>query len=253
MTLINEIRLLSWRALLASLRNPVFLFMGVMMPLLYLALFSPLLSSFVSQGEVNAPNVLTLFVPGMLSMIGFSTGLFTGFGMIDEVRSGVIERLRVSPASRFSILSGCVLHDICAVFFQSLFFVLIALPFGFRVSLMGLLMIFALIGLLTTITSSFGNAMGLITKSEDRFAPIIHGVNLPIMLLSGMLLPISLAPKWLKVMAHFNPVYYVVEASRALALGHFQAASVWQAFVILSAFAFITMRWATNVFKKSVT
>lgn len=252
MKILKEIGFLTLRCIRAALRNPVFLVMGVVTPLVYLLLFSPLLSTLASHGVLGTDNVMTLFIPGMLPIIAFSTGLFTGFGIIDEVRSGVIERFRVTPASRFSILSGPVLFDTCAALFQSLLFCLIAIPFGFKANFLGMLLLFFLLALLTLTTSSFGNAVGVIVQSEDRYAPIVHGINLPILLLSGTLLPMSLAPGWLKVVAHFNPIFYVVEASRALAVGDF-GSSVVYALLILTAFAFLTMTWATRVFKKAVT
>lgn len=253
MTTLKEIAYLTFRCIQAALRNPVFLFMGVATPIIYLAFFTPLLGTLAANGSLGTDNVLTLFIPGMLPIIAFSTGLFTGFGMIDEVRSGVIERFRVTPAKRFSILSGPVLFDTCSVFFQSLLFILISIPFGFRASPLGLLVLFLLLALLTIITSSFGNAMGVITKSEDRYAPIVHGINLPVLLLSGTLLPMTLAPTWLNILAHFNPVYYVVEAARALAVGNIASLSVLYAFLVLIPFAILTMTWATNVFRKVIT
>lgn len=241
------------RSIRAALRNPVFLLMGLSTPIIYLALFSPLLNTIASYGAFQSENVLTLFVSGMLPIIAFGTGIFTGFGMIDEVRSGVLERFRVTPASRFSILLGPVLFDTCTALFQSLLFILIALPFGFRANPCGILMLFGLITLLTLTVSAFGNTVGIIVKEEDRYAPIIHGIHLPVLLLSGSLLPISLAPNWLKVLAHFNPVFYAVEASRTLAFGNFSSSSVFYAFLILIAFAIGTLTWATRVFKKAVT
>jgi ABC-2 type transport system permease protein len=116
-----------------------------------------------------------------------------------------------------------------------------------------MLILFILLGILTIITSSFGNALAIILKSEDKYAPIVHGINLPILLLSGTLLPISLAPTWMKIVAHFNPVYYVVEASRALAVGDLTSVNVLYAFAILIPVAVLTMQWATNVFRKVVT
>ncbi|MGE5196737.1 MAG: ABC transporter permease [Anaerolineae bacterium] len=247
-----DIYLLSMRAIKTSLRNPVFLFMGVITPLLYLTLFAPLLDKLDIGGRFSSGNVLDLFVPGMLPYIAFSTGLFSGFGTIDELRSGLIERLRVTPTSRFALLAGLVIHDVCQTLFQSILFVLIAIPFGFRGNAIGLAILFILLILLTLITSSFGNAMGIITKSEERFAPITHGISLPILLLSGTLLPMALAPVWLKTIAYCNPVYYVVEASRLLALGHFLTFEIASAFGILLFFTVLTMCWATNVFKKAV-
>lgn len=253
MNLFKEIKLFTLRYIRACMRNPIFLFMGVGTPIIYLALFAPILGTLIDRGSLQTDNVLNLFIPGMLPIIAFSTGLFTGFGMIDEVRSGVLERFRVTPAKRFSILMGPVLFDTCSVFFQSIMFILVALPFGFRANVFGLAILFVLLALLVIITSSIGNALGVILKSEDRYAPLVHGINLPVLLLSGTLLPMSLAPLWLKIVAHFNPVYYVVEASRALAVGNFNSSQILNAFLILIPFAFFTVYWATNTFKKVIT
>jgi ABC-2 type transport system permease protein len=247
-----DIYLLSMRCIKISLRNPIFLFMGVATPILYLTFFAPLLESLTLSNSSDSKNVLDLFVPGMLPYIAFTTGLFAGFGTIDELRSGLIERLRVTPVCRFALLAGPVIHDVCQMLFQSILFVLIAIPFGFRGNVGGLCVLFALLVLLTLITSSFGNAMGIITKSEERFAPISHGISLPILLLSGTLLPIALAPLWLKAIAYCNPVYYVVEASRSLAQGQFLTTEIATAFGILVVFVVFTMYWATNVFKRAI-
>lgn len=253
MKILKEIRYLTFRCIRAVLRNPVFLFMGVITPLLYLALFAPLLKTAISQSAGPAQNVLDLFVPGMLPIIAFSTGIFTGFGIIDDLKSGVIERFRVTTTSRFAILMGPVCLDGIATLIQSLFFILIAIPFGFRASIGGLAILFVLLILLSSITSSFGNALGVILKSEDRYAPIVQGINLPILLLSGTLLPMSLAPTWLKVLAHCNPVYYVVEASRALAIGNYSSPNVLYAFLILIPSTLLTLYFATSVYRKAVT
>jgi ABC-2 type transport system ATP-binding protein len=46
----------------------------------------------------------------------------------------------------------------------------------------------------------------------DEPAAITNGINLPVLLLAGVLLPMSLGPLWMRVIAHVNPLYYLVEA-----------------------------------------
>lgn len=232
-------------------RNPIFLIMGLATPILYLTLFMPLLKNLSSVSDHHHGNILTYFVPGMLPIIAFSTGVFTGFGMINEVRSGTFERLKVTPASRFSLVSGPVLFDTCAMLFNAFLFTVIAIPFGFRAHLLGMGVLFVLLALLTLITSSFGNALAVAVKSHDRYAPIVHGINLPVLLLSGALLPMTLAPLWLKVIAHLNPVFYVVQASRSLAIGDFTSLNIPLACIILTSFAAFSLTWATKVFKSA--
>jgi len=250
--MLQDIKLLFMRKLMETRRNPVFMFMSLTTPLLYLGLFAPLLKSLSFSQAFPTGNILTVFVPGMLTLVAFGGGLFVGFGIIDELRSGVIERFRVTPVSRFSILAGMVLQDVVVTLASAMFFVLIALPFGFRINIAGLALLIVLLGLLVATTSSFSYAVGLITKSEDKLAPITHGINMPLTLLSGMMLPMSLAPTWLKTIAHFNPVYYVVEAARHLTVGELTDINVGYAFLFMIPVTCFVMWWATRVFSKAV-
>jgi ABC-2 type transport system permease protein len=94
--------------------------------------------------------------------------------------------------------------------------------------------------------------MALITKDISSFAAVINGLNLPILLLAGVLLPISVGPTWMRVVAHFNPLYYAVVGARALTAGSYGAPEVWQAFAVMVPLCIIVVAWATNVFKRAV-
>ncbi len=58
--------------------------------------------------------------------------------------------------------------------------------------------------------------IALLVRSEDALGPLVQAVALPLLLLSGVLLPMALAPDWLRTIATFNPLYHAVEAMRAL-------------------------------------
>ena len=78
------------------------------------------------------------------------------------------------------------------------------------------------------------------------------GLNLPVLLLAGVLLPISLGPAWLRVLAHFNPLYYLVVASRSLSAGDLATSATWQAFAVLVPLCVAALAWATRVFRRAV-
>lgn len=252
MKTLTDIRIFYKRRILELLRNPAFIFMGISTPILYLTLFSPLLKNFAGTLGFPSTNIMNTFVPGMLVLSAFYNGLFAGWGIIDELRSGVIERFRVTPCSRFAMLAGTVLRDLVVVVVQNLFFIVLAIFFGFRFHIGGMLLLFALFSLVLITTSTLASALGLITKSEDKLAPIIQGIILPITLLSGMLLPMELAPIWLRTIAHFNPLYYVVVAARDLSNGQIATASVAVSFFIMIPLTMITLRWGTSLFRKAV-
>src|SRR6202167_5292987 len=100
-----DIGLLFKRYGLQMLRNPVWLFVGFSTPVLYLVLFTPLLKDLPGVKGFPTGGVLELFLPGILALLAFASGASAGFGTIFELQSGVIERFRVTPASRLAILA----------------------------------------------------------------------------------------------------------------------------------------------------
>ncbi|RAJ79268.1 ABC-2 type transport system permease protein [Chitinophaga dinghuensis] len=253
MTFLSNLQLFYSRKIREALRNPAFVMMTLTIPLLYLLLFAPMLKRFTGMAEFGSTNVLNFFLPGMIVVLAVFGGLFVGFGMIDEIRQGVIERFRVTPASRLALLFGAVLRDVTSVMVQAIIIIAVAIPFGLKVNIPGLLLIFPLIAMLTAIFSAFSYALALIFKSEDALAPITQGISMPITLLAGFLLPMSLAPGWLQVAAHFNPVYYAIEASRTLMSDHIDAQVVMEAYAFLIPLLGLVSWWAIRKFKTVIS
>ncbi len=235
------------------LRNPVWLFVGFSTPILYLVLFTPLLKELPGVRGFPTGTVLDVFLPGILALLAFASGASAGFGTIFELQSGLIERLRVTPASRFAILAGPLLSGLLMMTVFDAVVLAVGYGFGFTIHWAGLLILTVLLWLLAALMGAFSTATALVTKDISSFAAIVNGINLPILLLAGVLLPISLGPLWLRVLAHVNPLYYLVVAARALAIGHLADPAVWQAFAVLVPLCALVMAWATRVFRQAVS
>jgi ABC-2 type transport system permease protein len=248
----RDVGLLFQRYLTQLLRNPVWVIVGFSTPILYLALFTPLLKRLIGSGGLPTGNVLDLFLPGILSLLAFATGIGPGFNTLFELKAGVIERFRVTPASRFAILIGPILASMLMMLVFDAAVVAIAFGFGFSVHWAGLGVLVVLLGLLMVTVAAWSIATALVTKEISGFAAIANGINLPILLLAGVLLPISLGPAWMRVLAHFNPLYYLVQASRVLAAGTLSGTAVWQAFAVLAPLCLLVLAWATRVFRTAV-
>ena len=248
----RDVGLLFQRYLTQLLRNPVWVIVGFSTPILYLALFTPLLKRLIGSGGLPTGNVLDLFLPGILSLLAFATGIGPGFNTIFELKAGVIERFRVTPASRFAILTGPILASMVMMLVFDAAVVAIAVGFGFSVHWAGLGVLAVLLGVLMVTVAAWSIATALVTKEISGFAAIANGINLPILLLAGVLLPISLGPSWMRVLAHFNPLYYLVQASRVLAGGTLSGTAVWQAFAVLVPLCLLVLAWATRVFRTAV-
>jgi len=105
MTFLRETRIVFARSMRISLRNPVWVVIGLTQPILYVVLFGPLLEKIGGQLGGDPWQV---FVPGMLVQLGMFGAMFVGFGLVAEYRAGVIESERVTPASRAALLVGRV-------------------------------------------------------------------------------------------------------------------------------------------------
>ena len=113
MKLARDTWLIFQRQVLLLLRQPVWLFVGVFQPVMYLLLFAPLLKPALTPlGATTDADVYRIFVPGLLVLLAIFGGLFQGFGLIAELRAGVIERSRVTPVSRLALLLGRSLRDV---------------------------------------------------------------------------------------------------------------------------------------------
>ncbi|NMP22816.1 ABC transporter permease [Sulfobacillus sp. DSM 109850] len=108
--------------------------------------------------------------------------------------------------------------------------------------------------ILEATTAAFFSGSALMARGEiNGFAALANGLNLPVLLLGGVLLPISLGPTWLRDLAHLDPLYYAVDAARSLAAGHVGAPTVWHAYAILVPLCTFILVWATRVLRRVVT
>jgi ABC-2 type transport system permease protein len=164
----------------------------------------------------------------------------------------VIERMRVTPVSRLALLLGRAARDIAVLLFQAVVLVLLAIPFGLSVRVVPLLLTLVLLAVIGLLCTSLSYAVSLILRSEDALAPLANAVSQPLLLLSGILLPLSLAPKWLQTIANFNPFAWAVDASKALFAGRLSDDSIWQSGIILGGLALLAVFWSARQFARGV-
>jgi ABC-2 type transport system permease protein len=247
--MITETLLVFQRQMRILLRNPVWVIFGLTQPILYLVLFGPLLTS-VRGGGLGGDGAWRVFVPGLLLQLAIFGAGFAGFGIIQELREGVIDRQRVTPARRLSLILGRTLQNMVTIGVQAVVLVLVAIPFGLDPSWDGVLASIVLVCILAIGISAASYAMGLILKDEDAFAPFIQGVSLPLLLLSGILLPMSLAPAWLETASKINPLTHVVDGARSLFRGDFADGDVLLGATIAIVLSALLAVWGARVFQR---
>jgi ABC-2 type transport system permease protein len=253
MKFLRDTWLILQRQLLLNVRQPVWVLVGVFQPVMFLLLFAPLLKpALATLGVASDVEAYRVFVPGLLVMLAMFGGLFQGFGLIAELRAGIIERSRVTPVNRVALLLGRALRDVVVLLGQAVIITVLSLAFGLRVALGYLLLIYVLLALIGLATAAISYAVALRLRAEDSLSNLMTALTQPILLLSGILLPMSFAPVWLQHIAEWNPFYWAVNSARALAAGDLYHDHVWQGMAVIAALAVVSLLWATREFLRSI-
>ncbi|CAM5567550.1 transport permease protein [Streptomyces xanthochromogenes] len=244
--LLSDTALIFGRYARQTLRSKFQILFGVLMPLLYLLFFGPLLTGMPLGSRGSSWQVL---VPGLLLQLALFGASFAGFAVIIESNWGVVERMRVTPVSRLALLLGRVLRDSALFVFQAVLLVLAALVMGLRAPLAGILIGFAFVALLTLSLASLSYALAMKVRTPQGFGPAINALAMPSMLLSGLMLPMTLAPGWLNVLSHFMPFRYLVDAVRSAYLGSYATTTMLYGGLVAAGFAVFAVTVGTRVFR----
>jgi ABC-2 type transport system permease protein len=234
------------RYLTLSRRNPTTLLVSAVQPLIYLLLFGPVLTGVANLNHGGPRSVYAVYVPALTIQLALFGGAFTGLTLLSEFRQGVLERMAVTALAPSALLAGRITRDCVLLTGQAVILLLISLPMGARWSVPAALACLGLVPLVGAALSALSYAIACRTLNEGTLSTVFNLVLLPVLLLSGVLLPLTLAPRWLAETARLNPLSYVVSGSRAAFTGSFTGSLV-AAYAIsagLAAVAFGVAVWA---------
>ncbi|MEV0623045.1 ABC transporter permease [Nonomuraea sp. NPDC050404] len=229
-----------------SLRNPTALLFDMGQPLLFLFLFGSLLDGAVGSSW-------QWFVPGILVMMCLTGPMSAGYTLLVELIGGAMERLMVTPLNRTAMLVGKSAKAVLTLLVQAVLIIVLALPMGFELHTVGVLA-----GLAQLVLFSVGlGALSFVLAIKSApggtlFYIVSQSVLFPLLLLSGVLLPLETAPGWLRVLGQVNPVTYVVDAQRALFSGNLGDPSVLYGTASACAVAAIGLYWGNRVLRRGV-
>jgi ABC-2 type transport system permease protein len=249
---LRDVWLIFRRYMRKSLTSPIFILVSLSQPLLYVLLFAPLLTSLAHMPGFPRGGAYNVFVPGLLIQLSLFTTTSAGWSLIVELKAGITERMRVTPVSRVALLLGRALSAVVTLVLQALAIILVSLPFGLRIDPLGVAFVLLLVALLGLMMASTSYAVALLIPNTDTFGGIAFSITLPLLLLSGVLLPMSLAPTWLQDIAALNPLRYAVDAARAVFNGQMADASVIKGFVVVGGLAALSFAAALRSFSRAL-
>jgi ABC-2 type transport system permease protein len=240
------------REISPELRSPVAIVFAMGQPLLFLVLFGSMLVG--TGADIGGGDIWQWFVPGILVMMCLLGPLSAGHSMLSELNGGQLERFLVTPISRTSLILGRTAKDTVTLSAQAILLTAIAVPLGMSLHLPGALATMALLIVMAVGLSALSYVLAIASlPSGNLFWVATQMFIFPIMLLSGILLPVDAGPGWLNVVATVNPVAYIVDAARALFIGDFLAASVLNGVVAAAVIATVGLVLSTRAMKRGIS
>lgn len=237
-------------------REPVGLVFNMVQPLLFLLMFGSLLAGSGGAGGFAGAadgGAWQWFVPGVLIMMCLFGPMMAGYGLLVELLGGSLERLLVTPLNRVAMLVGRVLKEFVMLLAQAVVLICVAMPLGFRPDLAGTVVALALLAVLGVGLGALSFVLAIASKpSGTLFYLVTQTVLFPLVLLSGVLLPLTAAPGWMRAIAAVNPLRYVVDAERALLTGAFTPGPVLSGLVAALLVAVIGLAAGTRAMRRAV-
>ncbi|MGA9666645.1 MAG: ABC transporter permease [Gallionella sp.] len=196
-------------------RDPTELFSRAVQPVLWLVIFGQVFSH-VRDIPTGGISYLAFMTPGILAQSVLFSAIFYGIAVIWERDLGIVQKLLVSPAYRSALVLGKAVSAGLRGLVQAVIVYLVAwlLHIALHWDAMAILQVMLAVILGSCIFSTFSLIIACIVKTRERFMGIGQLLTMPMFFASNAIYPLEIMPNWLKTVAMFNPLTYLVDVLR---------------------------------------
>jgi ABC-2 type transport system permease protein len=197
--------------------DPTELITRAVQPVLWLGVFGVALSK-IRAIPTGGYTYLQFITPGILTQSVTFTAIFYGISIIWERDMGLLQKILVTPTSRLALVWGKMIsagiRGLSQVIIVLLLTIILRIDIRFSfISIIGVLII-TLLG--ASCFSGLSMIIASLVKTRERFMGIGQVITMPLFFASNAIYPISIMPKWLKIIATVNPLSYMVNGLRSL-------------------------------------
>ena len=252
------------RAIKKLLRNPIVLLFSLIQPIIFLFIFTQLFDGFANlpnwRQVAGVSSYLAFAAPGIIMMNAFSSALQSGVTMVDDIQSGFLDKVLVTPVRRSSILLGRMMADAVRIVIQSVILISLALLIGAEAAngLVGVATVIGIIAFFGLAWAGISHSIGLRTKNQQAVFSAGFLLTFPLMFMSTMLVPNVIMKDWIRDVSQYNPISFAVNAIRSLMilpLDKWEATnwvSLEQSVLVIGGLAALSLGSAIIAFKKVV-
>jgi len=196
-------------------RDATELFSRAVQPVLWLVIFGQVFSR-VRDIPTGGISYIAFMTPGILAQSVLFSAIFYGIAVIWERDLGIVQKLLVSPAYRSALVLGKAISAGLRGLVQAVIVYLIAwlLHIGLRWEILAVVQVLLGVVIGSCIFSTFSLIIACIVKTRERFMGIGQLLTMPLFFASNAIYPLEMMPEWLKTIAAFNPLSYLVDVLR---------------------------------------
>jgi ABC-2 type transport system permease protein len=250
MNFLSDIWVQTLRHLRTQIRMPIWIFINIVQPIIWLLLFPQIFKSVSSLPGIGG-DYLQFLAPGVVVMTVLFGSAWAGMGLLHDIDMGILSKMLATPVTRVSIITSRVIASMVVLVIQALIIFTIAVIMGVNIAtgVPGVLLAICLISLLGLGFAAFSNGLALLLRRPEPLIGVINFIALPTVFLSSTMMPSELLPGWLDTVRHFNPVDYAVVGVRDLVLTGYVWSNLWRSLLVLGAWAAAGITFGTLMFR----
>jgi ABC-2 type transport system permease protein len=234
------------------LRQPWFVMMALIQPVIWLLLFGALFKSVTEiPGFASGSPYLDYLVPGVLVMTALFSCGWSGMSIIEDIDRSIVDRFLTTPIHRSAIITGLNLYELVALLIQAAIIGGLAFVLGarFEGGLLGYGALTLCAMLVGATVAAFSDAMALMLRQRESVIGINTMLTLPLTFLSAAFMPLALVPDWIATAAKLNPVNWAVEAGREALTASPDWSMILPRIAGLLVLTVLATAWATRTFR----
>jgi ABC transporter DrrB family efflux protein len=243
---------LTRRNLLVWYRVPAYMFFTVIQPVMFVLMFR-----YVFGGAISVPGIkggyVNFLMPGIIGQTAAFACFGTAIALAQELKKGVIDRLRSMPMARSAVLAGRLVADTLRMTVTILIVVGVgyAVEFRFENGVVPAILMVILAIVLGVACCVIAAYTGLAIKDEESVQAFGLVWLFPLTFLSSAFVPIHSMPGWLQAFANNQPFTFIINTMRALALGGPIQADLWKSIAWLAGIFIVFLPLSVRAYKRA--
>ena len=241
------------------LRQPILIFFNLIQPLVWFLLFT---QAFSAIGNIptfklltGTSSYITFFTAAVIIQTITSSALSAGIGVVTDFDSGFMDKMRVAPINKSSILFGRLFSAALTTILQVMIILVIGFALGVTIAsgVIGIVIILILAALFGIAWSGISLFIALTTKNQEITLSVGLLTTFPLLFLSASVMPLGLLPDWVQQVAKVNPFTYIAEAFQSLIIKGFVWEKIEYALIAIVIVGAISLGASIMVFRKKIS